>query len=76
MEKELKQIFEEVLSVKLNNYHEIAELDIDSLDLISIFFKLENELNIIVSNEDVNEYELSNSENLVKYLQNKVMVHN
>ena len=76
MEEKLKNIFEEVLSVKLNTYQDITELDIDSLDLISIFFKLESELNIVVSNEDVNEYELSNSENLINYLKLKVVKNN
>ena len=73
MEEKLKEIFEEVLTVKLNNYTEVAQLDIDSLDMINIFFKLESDLEIVVSNDDVNEHKLTNSENLVKFLKIKLM---
>ena len=65
-------IFEEVLNVKLNDYTDIVNLDVDSLDLINIFFKLESDLGIIISNEEVNEYDLTNSENLLEFLKKKI----
>ena len=68
MEDKIKHIFEEVLSIKINDYSELTEVDVDSLDLISIFFKLESELGIKISNDDVTEYQLTTVENLLKYL--------
>ena len=72
MEKKIQLIFEEVMNVKLNDYTDIINLDVDSLDLINIFFKLESDLDIIISNEEVNEYDLTNSENLLEFLKNKI----
>ena len=60
------------MNVKLNDYTDIVNLDVDSLDLINIFFKLESDLGIIISNEEVNEYDLTNSENLLEFLKNKI----
>ncbi len=68
MEDKIKHIFEEVLSIKIDDYSELTEVDVDSLDLISIFFKLESELGIKISNDDVTEYQLTTVENLLKYL--------
>jgi len=72
MEKKIQLIFEEVMNVKLNDYTDIINLDVDSLDLINIFFKLESDLDIIISNEEVNEFDLTNSENLLEFLKNKI----
>ena len=60
------------MNVKLNDYTDIVNLDVDSLDLINIFFKLESDLGIIISNEEVNEFDLTNSENLLEFLKNKI----
>ena len=68
MEDKIKNIFEEVLSIKIDDYSELTEVNVDSLDLISIFFKLESELGIKISNDDVTEYQLTTVENLLKYL--------
>ena len=72
MGKKIQLIFEEVMNVKLNDYTDIVNLDVDSLDLINIFFKLESDLGIIISNEEVNEYDLTNSENLLEFLKKKI----
>ena len=72
MEKKIQLIFEEVMNVKLNDYTDIVNLDVDSLDLINIFFKLESDLGIIISNEEVNEYDLTNSKNLLEFLKKKI----
>ena len=72
MKEKIKEIFEEVMSVKLDDYTEVAQIDIDSLDLINILFKLESEFGIKISNDDVEEYQLTTAENLVKFLQTKM----
>ena len=68
MEDKIKHIFEEVLSIKIDDYSELTEVNVDSLDLISIFFKLESELGIKISNDDVTEYQLTTVQNLLKFL--------
>ena len=39
MKEKIKEIVEEVMSVKLNDYTEVEQVNVDSLDLINIFFK-------------------------------------
>lgn len=73
MEEKIKGICEEVLNVKLNGISDLAEQDVDSLDLINILFKFENDLGIKISNEDITSQSLTNMNNFVKYLQTNII---
>ena len=48
----------------------VDDLNMDSLDVISFLFEVENEFNIKVPEEDVDKYELLNLNNFYNYISN------
>ena len=52
------------------NVNIVDDLNMDSLDVISFLFEVENEFNIKVPEEDVDKYELLNLNNFYNYISN------
>lgn len=73
MEEKIKSILEDVLNVKLGNIADLAKYDVDSLDFISIVFKLDVALGVKISNEDISQHQLTDVNNFIKYLQTEVV---
>lgn len=72
MEEKIRSLIENVLNVKLTQLADLPKHAVDSLDLINILFKLESELGIKISNEDVSNNQLTDMGKLVNYLKTKV----
>jgi acyl carrier protein len=67
----LKKIYEDSLNVKLDDFSELENIEIDSLDFIDIIFKIEKDLNIKISPEEFTNFELENPDSLVNYLRER-----
>ena len=64
----LKKIYENSLRVKLDDFSELENIEIDSLDFIDIIFNIEKNLNIKITPEEFSNFELAKPDSLVKYL--------
>ena len=67
MEEKVKAIFEEVMNLELENISDLAKQEVDSLDFINIMFKLDSELNIKISNEEILAHQLTDVSNFIQY---------
>lgn len=73
MEGKIKSIIEEVLSLKLDQISDLIKHKVDSLDFINILFRLESELGIEISNEEIESNHLFEMSNFIKYLQTNIL---
>ena len=67
----LKKIYEDSLSIKLDGFSGLENVEIDSLDFIDIIFKIEKDLNIKISPEEFSNFELENPDSLINYLRDR-----
>lgn len=67
----LKKIYENSLQVKLDDFSELENIEIDSLDFIDIIFNIEKKLNIKISPEEFPNFELAKPDSLVNYLEKR-----
>ena len=73
MESKIKTVFEEVLNIELDNISDLTKYEVDSLDFINIMFKLDTELNIKISNEEITKHELTKVDNFIQFLQANIL---
>lgn len=67
----LKKIYENSLQVKLDDFSELENIEIDSLDFIDIIFNIEKKLNIKISPDEFSNFELAKPDSLVNYLEKR-----
>ena len=67
----LKKIYENSLQVKLDDFSELENIEIDSLDFIDIIFNIEKKLNIKITPEEFLNFELAKPDSLVNYLKER-----
>jgi acyl carrier protein len=67
----LKKIYENSLQVKLDDFSELENVEIDSLDFIDIIFNIEKKLNIKITPEEFSNFELAKPDSLVNYLEER-----
>ena len=67
----LKKIYESSLRVKLDDFSELENIEIDSLDFIDIIFNIEKKLNIKITPEEFLNFELAKPDSLVNYLKER-----
>jgi acyl carrier protein len=67
----LKKIYENSLQVKLDDFSELKNIEIDSLDFIDIIFNIEKNLNIKITPEEFSNFELENPDSLTNYLKER-----
>jgi acyl carrier protein len=70
-QRALKKIYEDSLSIKLDDFSELENVEIDSLDFIDIIFKIEKDLNIKISPEEFSNFDLGKPDSLICYLKNR-----
>ncbi len=70
-QRALKKIYEDSLSIKLDDFSELENVEIDSLDFIDIIFKIEKDLNIKISPEEFLNFDLGKPDSLICYLKNR-----
>ena len=67
----LKKIYENSLQVKLDDFSELENIEIDSLDFIDIIFNIEKKLNIKITPKEFSNFELEKPDSLVNYLEKR-----
>lgn len=64
---------EQVIDVeKFSTVDLVIDLEFDSLDLINLFFQIEEEFDVTISEEEIGSFGLSNIENLARVIEEKL----
>lgn len=72
MDEKIVEVFEDVLNQKIKDLSEISQLEIDSLDFVNILFKIESDLKIKISEQEIEDNQLTAMANLVNYVKSKM----
>lgn len=72
MDERIRRIFEDVLSMKINDLSELEKIEIDSLDFVNVLFQIESDFNLKISDEELKEHDLENIKNLISYVKNHI----